>query len=130
MSFSQKYIHKEKWNSQKIKKVKSVIIKQVSYKSLYVKIWYMIALFWNCDISTSPLLALHCGDKIRKIRTSFKTLVSKKATTWWLKESQSNDKLLSKMSSSHHIHHIKNIHRASCIYNIHIGENFFCSCNF
>ena len=30
----------------------------------------------------------------RKIRTSFKTLTSKKATTWRLKNSQSNDKLL------------------------------------
>ena len=85
----------------------------------------MIALFWNCDISTSPLLALHCGDKTHKIRTSFKTLVSKKATIWWLKESQSSDKLLSKMSSSHNIHH-----RASCIYNIHTGENFFAAATF
>ena len=36
--------------------------------------------------------------------TSFKTLAPKKATTWWLKQSQSNNKLLWKvMSSSYHI---------------------------
>ena len=61
------------------------------------------ALFWNFGISTSPLLVLHYGDKIHKIRTSFKILVSNKATLWRLKESQSNDKLLSKMSSSYHM---------------------------
>ena len=59
-----------------------------------------MALFWNFGISTSPLLALHCGDTTRKLWTSFKTLVSKKATIWWLKESQSNHKLLSKMMPS------------------------------
>ena len=38
------------------------------------------------------------------MRTSFKTLASKKATTWRLKQSHSNDKLLRKvMSSSYHI---------------------------
>ena len=31
-----------------------------------------------------------------KIGTSFRTLVSKKAAIWWLKESQSNDKHLQK----------------------------------
>ena len=60
----------------------------------------MITLFWNFSMSTSPLLALPCGDKIHKMRASFKTFVSKKATIWWLKESQSNDKLLFKMMSS------------------------------
>ena len=40
----------------------------------------MVALFWNFDISTSPLLVLHYGDKIHKIWTSFKILVSNKAT--------------------------------------------------
>ena len=59
----------------------------------------MIALFWNFGISTSPLLAVHCGDKLCKIRTPFKTLFSKKATRWWLKESLSNGKLLSKIMS-------------------------------
>ena len=63
----------------------------------------MVALFWNFDISISPLLVLHYGDKIHKIWTSFKMLVSNKATLWGLKESQSNDKLLSKMSSSYHM---------------------------
>ena len=63
----------------------------------------MIALFWNFGISTSPLLVLHYGDKIHKIRTSFKILVSNKATLWRLKESHSNDKLLPKMSSSYHM---------------------------
>ena len=60
----------------------------------------MITLFWNFSMSTSPLLALPCGDKIYKMRASFKTFVSKKATIWRLKESQSNDKLLLKMMSS------------------------------
>ena len=60
----------------------------------------MITLFWNFGMSTSPLLALHYGDKIHKMRASFKTFVSKKATIWQLKESQSNDKLLFKMMSS------------------------------
>ena len=60
----------------------------------------MITSFWNFGMSTSPLLALHCGDKIYKMGASFKTFVSKKATIWRLKESQSNDKLLLKMMSS------------------------------
>ena len=54
----------------------------------------MIALFWNSGISTSPVLALYCEKKMRKIQTSFKTFVSKKATMWRLKESQSKNKLL------------------------------------
>ena len=42
--------------------------------------------------------------EIRKLRTSFKTLVSKKATIWWLKESQSNETLLQKeLTSSYQV---------------------------
>ena len=63
------------------------------------------------------------------MRTSFKTLVSKKTTIWWLRKSHGNDKLLEKITySSYHMEQ-KNI-ETSCIYNIHTGENCFCSCCF
>ena len=39
-----------------------------------------------------------------KIRTPFKTLISKKATTWQLKKAQNSDKILGKtMPSIYHI---------------------------
>ena len=79
------------WKSQKKKKILRRFIK------------CPIALFWDFGICTSLLLALHCGNQIRKKRTSLKTLVSKKATIWWLKISQNNDKFLSEMSSSYHM---------------------------
>ena len=48
----------------------------------------------------------HCDcivEITRKIRTSFKTMASQKATTWRLKQSQSNNKLSPKvMSFSYH----------------------------
>ena len=59
-----------------------------------------MVLCWNFGISTSPLLSLHCGDKMLIIRTFFKKLVLKKERIWRLKESQSNYKLLSKIISS------------------------------
>ena len=48
----------------------------------------------------------------RKIRTSFKTLVSKKTTIWRLKKYQSNNKLLEKITSPKLSHGTKNIHRS------------------
>ena len=64
---------------------------------------------------------------MRKIRTSFKTPISKEATIWRLNESRSNDKLLPKiMSSSYHME-LKILIEASCIYNMHTGEKDFCS---
>ena len=56
----------------------------------------MIALFLNFGINIEMW-----GE--RKIRTSFKTLVSNKAKIWRLKESQSSDKLSGKMFSSNHM---------------------------
>ena len=87
-------------NNQKIKRVKNITIKEFSYESLSsINLVYICKLYFG-----TLVLALHYGDKIRKIRTSFKTFVSKKAAIWWLKESQGNDKLLSKiMSFSYHM---------------------------
>ena len=56
----------------------------------------MIALFLNFGINIEMW-----GE--RKIRTSFKTLVSNKAKIWRLRESQSSDKLSGKMFSSNHM---------------------------
>ena len=63
----------------------------------------MIALFWNSGISTSPVLALYCEKKMQKIQTSFKTFVSKKATMWWLKESQSKNNFLTLIMPSSYL---------------------------
>ena len=77
------------------------------------------------SISTALLLWRYC-----KIWTSFKTLVSKKATIWQLKKSHSNDRLLEKITSSSYHMEQKTFIEASCIYNIHTGEKNFCSCYF
>ena len=42
-----------------------------------------------------------------------------------MKESQSNDKLLSKVKSFGYHTEYKTFIEASCMYNIHTGENFF-----
>ena len=63
--------------------------------------------------------------RYRKIRTSFKTLVSKKTTIWRLKKSHSNDKLLEKITSSSYHMEQKTFIEASCICNIHTGEKIF-----
>ena len=71
-------------NSHKIKERKNVTIKQV------VKVYQVkYTLYFE-----TLVLALH------KIQTSFKTIVSKKATIRRLEKSQSNDKLLQKTMSS------------------------------
>ena len=50
------------------------------------------------------VLALHCYCRDCKIRAFFETLLSKKTKIWQLKKSQSNDKLLKKITcSSYHI---------------------------
>ena len=83
------------------------------------------------SISISINTALHCTAlEKRKIRTSFKTLVSKKETVWCLKKSHSNDKLLENITSSSYNMEQKTFIEASCIYNIHTGKKFFCSCYF
>ena len=51
-----------------------------------------------------------------------KTLTSKKATTWWLKQSQSNDKLLWKALSSSYPIDQKTFTEASWTNNIHAEE--------
>ena len=49
----------------------------------------MIALFRNLGLAL--VLQCYCGEKVKQ--TSFKTLVSKQTTTWWLKKLHSNNKL-------------------------------------
>ena len=58
---------------------------------------FILVLCVSISISTALLLWRY---GLRKIRTSFKTLVSKKTTIWWMKKSHSNDKLLEKITSS------------------------------
>ena len=87
--------------------------------------WLLLFLELIISISISTTLLLW-----RKIRTSFKILVSKKTTTWRLKKSHSNDKLWEKITSSSYHMEQKTFIEAICIYNIHTGENHFCSCSF
>ena len=58
------------------------------------------------------------------MRTSFKTIVSKKAILR-LKKSHSNYKLLEKITSSSYHMEQKTFIEASCIYNIHTGKKNF-----
>ena len=64
------------------------------------------------------------------MRTTFKTLVSKKTTIWQLKKFHSNDKLLGKKTSSSYHMEQKTFVEASCMYNIHTGENIFAAATF
>ena len=57
------------------------------------------------------------------------TCLKKPTTIQGLKKSQSNDKLLYKMSSSYHMEQTSLI-EASCIYNIHTGEKLFADSTF
>ena len=69
---------------------KSVIRNLRSIISFILELWYRHRTF--------------IVETMHKLRTSFKRLASRKATTWWLKQSQNNDKLLLKViSSSYHI---------------------------
>ena len=83
---------------------------------------FILGLSISISISTALLLWRY---GLRKIRTSFKTLVSKKTTIWRLKKSHSNDKLLEKITSFNYHMEQKTLIEASCICNIHTGENFF-----
>ena len=56
--------------------------------------------------------------------------VSKKTTIWQLKKSQSNDKLLEKVTFSKYHMEQKTFIEASCIYNIHTERNFFVAAAF
>ena len=134
LSFSKKEKQLYKKNcrtSKKIKSVKNVIIKKPatyeSFSSMYKYSIGQLFLELSISISISTTLLLW---RQRKIRTSFKTLVSKKTTIWRLKKSHSNDKLLEKITSSSYHMEQKTFIEASCIYNIHTGENHFCSCYF
>ena len=64
------------------------------------------------------------------MRTSIKTLVSRKTTILRLKKSQSNDKLFRKINVFHSSPGIKTFIEVSYIYNIHAGEEVFSSCFF
>ena len=97
------------------------------YKYSIVYDSFILKLRISISISTA-LLFCYCGE--RKIRTSFKIIVSKKTITWRLNKSHSNDKLSEKITSSSYHMDQKTFTEASCIYNIHAGENFFCSCCF
>ena len=113
------------WNSHKIKSVKATKVFQVFISIVYDN--FILELSISISISNALLLLLW---RSRKIQTSFKTLVSKKATIWRLKKSHINDKLLEKiMSSSYHTEQ-KTLIEVSCIYNIHTREKKFCSCYF
>ena len=54
--------------------------KVLNKKRIVTKILEVEAFFWTLVIAA---LKCYYGDNRDKIRTSFKTLVSKKATTWW-----------------------------------------------
>ena len=86
---------------------------------------YTIASFWNFGISSALILWRQC-----KKRTSFKTLISKKATIWRLKESQSNKKRLQKTMTSSYEMEQKTFIEASCVYHINTGGKVLCSCYF
>ena len=88
---------------------------------------FILVLCVSISISTALLLWRY---GLRKIRTSFKTLVSKKTTIWRMKKSHRNDKLLEKITSSSYHMEQKTFIEASCINNIHTGEKNFCTCWF
>ena len=118
------------WNSQKTKSVKNIIIEKSATKIFQV--WIIIvydSFILELSISISIGTAVLFWRK-HKIRTSFKTLASKKTTIWRLKKSHSNDNRLEKiMSSSYHMEQ-KTFIKESCIYNIHTEKKIFCSCCF
>ena len=135
------------WNSQEIKSVKNAIIKKSIAKAFQVCISLVhdsFILEFSISISISTVTGISINitvisisistalllGRYRKIRTSFKTLVSKKTTIWWLKKSHSNNKLLEKTTPSSYQMEQKTFIEISCIYNIHAGEKNFCSCCF
>ena len=69
---------------------KSLICKEKAGTVTKVKLSCIISLFWNLGISIVHIVTVEIT---HKIHISFKTLASKKATTWRLKKSRSNDKL-------------------------------------
>ena len=100
------------WNSQEIKSVKNAIIKKSTAKAFQVCISLVhdsFILEFSISISISTALLL---GRYRKIRTSFKTLVSKKTTIWWLKKSHSNNKLLELNNVFQLSHRTKSIRRS------------------
>ena len=69
---------------------KSLICKEKAGTVTKVKLRSIISLFWNLGISIVHIVPVEIT---HKIQISFKTLASKKAATWRLKKSRSNDKL-------------------------------------
>ena len=135
------------WNSQEIKSVKNAIIKKSTAKAFQVCISLVhdsFILEFSISISISTVTGISINitvisisistalllGRYREIRTSFKTLVSKKTTIWWLKKSDSNDKLWEKITSSSYHMEQKKFMEAGYIYNMHTGENYFCGCYF
>ena len=113
---------KKSVEQSKNKSVKNLIIKKVSHESI---VYFILKLSISIRLSTALLLWSKC-----KIRTSFKTHVSKKTKIWRLKNFFRNDKLLEKITSSSYHMEQKTFIEASYIYNIHTGEKNFCSCCF
>ena len=113
---------KKSVEQSKNKSVKNLIIKKVSHESI---VYFILKLSISIRLSTALLLWSKC-----KIRTSFKTHVSKKTKIWRLKNFFRNDKLLEKITSSSYHMEQKTLIEASYIYNIHTGEKNFCSCCF
>ena len=117
---------KKSVEQSKNKSVKNLIIKkvfQVCISIVYNS--FILKLSISIRLSTALLLWSKC-----KIRTSFKTHVSKKTKIWRLKNFFRNDKLLEKITSSSYHMEQKTLIEASYIYNIHTGEKNFCSCCF
>ena len=116
----------------KIKSVKNIIIKKSATKlfQVYLSMAYhsfISELSISISISTAMLLWRY---GLRKIRPSFKTLVSNKTTIWRLKKSHSSNKLLEKITSSNYHMEQKTYIEASRVCNIHTREKKFCSCYF
>ena len=117
------------WNSQEIKSVKNAIIKKSTAKAFQVCISLVhdsFILEFSISISISTVTGISINitvisisistalllGRYRKIRTSFKTLVSKKTTIWWLKKSHSNNKLLELNNVFQLSHRTKSIRRS------------------
>ena len=53
------------WRSHKIKSVKNVIIKKVSYEVFQACSKYTIALFWNLVLALVLALPCYCEDNVK-----------------------------------------------------------------
>ena len=126
-----KLIYKEKCETVKNKECKKHYYKKSQLRIFFkylsiVSDSFILKLSIGVSISTARLMWRY---GVRKIRTSFKTLVSKKMTIWWLEKSHNSDELLQKIISSSYHMEPKAYIEASCVFNIHTGETKNCSCN-